>query len=78
MSQERIVIAHLASISLTNGDAKSLYFELVDVFEKYSLDSGKLCSVLMDSCSTMRGNKTGLETRIRKDVDCTTALAKHH
>ena len=78
-SQKRIVIVHLTSVCLSRLDSKALYFEVVEVFKKYGLDWGKLCSILLDSCSTMRGLKAGLEVRIRdgNDDDGTPAVAKH-
>ena len=77
-SQKRIVIVHLASVCLSRLDSKALYFEVVNVFKKYNLDWGKLCSILLDSCSTMRGLKAGLEVRIRDgNADGTPAVAKH-
>ncbi|XP_045193668.2 uncharacterized protein LOC123549557 [Mercenaria mercenaria] len=37
-----------------------------EMFEKYNLPWNNLLSVLLDSCNTMRGKKSGLEARIRE------------
>ena len=46
-------------------DGEQLELALKNIFTKNSLPWINLVSMLMDSCNVMRGNKTGLETRIR-------------
>jgi len=63
---QQVVVEHLASISVIKVDTKSLHKELVDLFAKYNIPWKNLTSVLMDSCSVMRGSKNGLEVTLRK------------
>ena len=58
---------HLISFNAPVVTSEILY-ELVDLFIKINLPWDKLISILMDSCSVMRGSKTGLEKRIRDNV----------
>ena len=62
-----IVTEHLTSFNAPVVTSEILY-ELVDLFRKMDLPWDKLISILMDSCSVMRGSKTGLEKRIRDNV----------
>ena len=68
---KKVVIEHLASISLVTVNSEILFNELVKIFKDYLLPWNNLCSILMDSCAVMRGSKAGLEKRIR------TNTAKH-
>ena len=47
-------------------DASSLFDKIKEIFEKCNLSFSKLLAMLMDSCSVMRGEKGGLETRVRE------------
>jgi hypothetical protein len=57
--EESVVVEHLASLNVTASDAASL--------SKHNLPWENLISMLLDSCNVMRGSKSGLETRIRKE-----------
>ena len=64
---KKVVIDHIASLSVTTVTADQLYREIVSVFDKNNIPFQNLISVLMDSCRVMRGSKSGLETRIRNE-----------
>ena len=59
---------HLGSISCLKVDAETIYNELKDFFETLQLPWSNVMSMLMDSCSVMRGSKSGLEKRIRDNL----------
>ena len=65
----QIVVKHLESFKIVNADAANLFFHTCQMFEKHGLAWENLISVLLDSCSTMRGKKSGLETRMREKAD---------
>lgn len=69
-SLNRIVVHHLAAITLVKVTSQSLFLEIEKLMDKHSLPWENLQSVLMDSCNVMRGEKSGVETKIR-------AKAKH-
>lgn len=62
----QIVVKHLESFSIVTADSSSLFEKVCEMFEKHSLPWNNLMSVLLDSCNTMRGKKSGLETRMRE------------
>ena len=64
--ERQIVVKHLESFSIVTADASSLFGKVCEMFEKHSLPWNNLISVLLDSCNTMRGKKSGLETRMRE------------
>ena len=63
-----IVTKHLDSFDAPVVDSESLYKELVELFARLGLTWDNLLAILMDTCSVMRGSKTGLEKRIRDTV----------
>ena len=63
----KVVVEQLASLSVTKVDAKSLFNEMSTLFEQNKIPWNNLISILMDSCSVMRGSKSGLETRLRQE-----------
>ena len=64
--QNDVVTDHLASVDVPSVDASSLFDKIKEIFEKCNLSFSKLLDMLMDSCSVMRGEKGGLETRVRE------------
>ena len=64
--ENKIVLQHLASLKLEGGNAVSIFSSIVKLVESNNIPWTNLISVLMDSCSTMRGKKSGVETRIRE------------
>lgn len=62
---QKVVIQHLASITVVKVTSESLYKHIVDVLESNKIPWSNLMSILMDSCAVMRGPKAGLETLIR-------------
>jgi len=66
-SQKRkmVVVEHLDSLEVVKVDSLSLFEKLQALFLKHDIPWTNLVSVLMDSCSVMRGSKNGVETRIR-------------
>ncbi|XP_072042205.1 uncharacterized protein, partial [Amphiura filiformis] len=65
--QEEVVVKHLASFAVIKVNSQTLYNEVVALFDKFEIPWTNLVSILMDSCNVMRGSKSGLETRIRKE-----------
>ena len=59
-----ILTEHQDSSDAPVVDSESLYKELADLFARLKLPWEKLLAILMDTCSAMRGSKTGLEKRI--------------
>ena len=55
----KVVIEHLTSIEMITVTSESLYNTLVALFEKHDIPWSNLVSLLMDSCSVMRGSKSG-------------------
>ena len=64
-TEGRVVLEQLAAIEVVKVNTETLYEALVDLFEKNDIPWENLVSILMDSCSVMRGCKSGVEKRIR-------------
>ena len=62
----QIVVKHLESFKIVNANAENLFNSICQMFETHGLPWQNIISVLLDSCNTMRGKKTGLETRMRE------------
>ncbi|KAH3842991.1 hypothetical protein DPMN_116497 [Dreissena polymorpha] len=61
----QVKIEHLASVEIKKTDSETVFKEVVKVIEGNEIPWKNLVSVLMDSCGVMRGNKNGVETRLR-------------
>ena len=66
-SLNKVVIRHLASVSVIRVNAVSLQETLVSLLETHRLSWRNVMSILMDSCNVMRGSKNGLEVKLRSD-----------
>ncbi|XP_061574017.1 zinc finger protein 62 homolog [Cololabis saira] len=66
--QQEVVVEHLDTVELKRTTSQSLFDALGDVFERMNIPWRNLVSVLMDSCSVMRGWKNGLEAKIREKI----------
>jgi hypothetical protein len=64
-SGDRVVVKHLATISVIHANSQSLCEEIVKIFKEKDLPWDHLMSMLLDSCNVMRGSKSGFEKRIR-------------
>ncbi len=62
---KRIKVSHLTSIKLARVDAKTVYEALKNYWNTNNLPFTNLISVLMDSCSVMRGGKSGVEVKLK-------------
>ena len=62
-----VVCEHMESVELIKINAESIYNVIVDLIETNDIPWSNLTSVLMDSCSVMRGKKSGVETRLRNE-----------
>ena len=71
--KEKVVVEHLGSLEVQKVTAASLEKSLTDFFIEIGIPWQNLVSIMMDSCSVMRGSKSGLETRIRHSL-CPTLL----
>ena len=60
-----LVVEQLASLSISVVDAENLFRELQSVFLQFNLPWENLFAMFMDSASVMRGEKNGLEKRVR-------------
>ena len=63
--KKKIVIKHFASIEITKCDSLTIFQAVCDIIDSNSIPWISLQSCLMDSCSVMRGHKTGFETTLR-------------
>ena len=59
--ERQTVVKHLESFSIVTTDSSSfsLFDKICEMFEKHSLPWNNLISILLDSCNTMRGKKSG-------------------
>ena len=62
--KKEIVIEHFASIEITKCDSLTIFQAVCDIMDSNSIPWINLQSCLMDSCSVMRGHKTGFVTRL--------------
>ena len=60
-----LVVEQLASLSVPVVDAENLFRKLQSVFLQFNLPWEDLLAMLTDSASVMRGEKNGLEKRVR-------------
>ena len=65
--EKRVVIEHLASISLISVTSETVFKEVDKIFLDHQIPYLNLMSILMDSCSVMRGSKSGFELRMRNE-----------
>lgn len=65
-SRCEVVTHHVDALKLKGRKAIQYYKAIESLFHKNNIPSDNLVSVMMDSCSTMRGRISGLETLIRK------------
>ena len=61
---------HYKVVDLESGDAETIKESVFDAFNDDSIDhKSKLINVGMDGCSTMQGNKGGVITKMKEEVD---------
>ncbi len=60
-------VEHMESVEVKKVNSAALYRVLVELFKKHKIPWNNLVSSMMDSCNVMRGNKSGVETRIRDE-----------
>ena len=60
-----LVVEQLASLSVPVVDAENLFRKLQSVFLQFNLPWENLLAMFMDSASVMRGEKNGLDKRVR-------------
>ena len=63
-----MVLHHLHAFTLTKVTSQLIFDGLDEMFTNFELPWENVVAVLMDSCSVMRGSKSGLETLIRNRV----------
>ncbi|GBM40158.1 Breast carcinoma-amplified sequence 3 [Araneus ventricosus] len=66
-SVNRVVVEHLVSLNVVTVSSEKFFKEISEFFESNKIPWENLVSILMDSCRVMRGTKSGVETRIRKE-----------
>lgn len=64
---DRVVVEHLASLSITKVTSISVFNAIDNFFTKYQIPYVNLMSILMDSCRVMRGSKNGVEIKLKKE-----------
>ncbi|XP_076336572.1 uncharacterized protein LOC143239424 [Tachypleus tridentatus] len=67
LATKKVDVEHLDSIELKKVNSASLYKVVADFFTKNQIPWENLVSSMMDSCNVMRGTKSGVEARIRKE-----------
>ena len=81
---QSLKVEQLGSLNVPVVDAQHLFDELTGLCSKLGVPLENLLAMLMDSASTMRGDKSGLETRIREiypqlaDIDGDTCHHVHN
>ena len=65
-SHNKVVVEHLATISLFRVSSETLFEEIVKLFQNYNIPWNNFVSVLMDSCNVIWGSKSGLEAEFEK------------
>ncbi|KAL0978791.1 hypothetical protein UPYG_G00175240 [Umbra pygmaea] len=65
--RKMVDVEHLGSLEVLKVSALKLEKLLVKFFKDNNIPWFNLVSMLMDSCSVMRGNKMGLESRVRQN-----------
>ena len=69
-SKDGVESLHYACVDLEAGDAETIVETILDKFNDDKIDyKSKLINVGMDGCSTMMGAKSGVITRLMKEVD---------
>ncbi|GFR27101.1 uncharacterized protein TNCT_508391 [Trichonephila clavata] len=66
-NQNEVVVHHFASLKMESCNSEAVFKTVVNTIEDNNIPWANLISVLMDSCSTMRGEKKGVETRLRSN-----------
>ncbi|GBN01309.1 hypothetical protein AVEN_240025-1 [Araneus ventricosus] len=66
-SVNRVVVEHLVSLNVVTVSSENIFKEISEFFESNKIPWENLVSILMDSCRVMRGTKSGVETKIRKE-----------
>lgn len=64
--RKRVVVQHFSSIELSVCTSNNIFEEIISLIEGNQIPWENLISVLFDSCNTMRGVKSGVESLIRK------------
>lgn len=66
--KKEVVVEHLASIELVKADAASIFEAVRELIQGNGIPWTNLQSCLMDSCSVMRGEKSGFQARLKQCV----------
>ena len=62
----KTIINHLKSVKIIRTTAEAIFTIIDDVFKENEIPFNNLVSVMMDSCPSMRGIRSGVETLIRQ------------
>ncbi|WAR14727.1 hypothetical protein MAR_004832 [Mya arenaria] len=68
LNHNEVVVRHLQSFKVVKADAESIFRKIETVLEQFHLSWENQLYALLDSCNTMRGKKSGVETRIRENA----------
>ncbi|RUS88031.1 hypothetical protein EGW08_004197 [Elysia chlorotica] len=64
--KEQVVVEHLASLELIKAGAETIFNAMKELMDINSIPWKNLQSCLFDSCNVVRGNKSGVEARLRE------------
>ncbi|KAI7805551.1 hypothetical protein IRJ41_010841 [Triplophysa rosa] len=63
----KVATQHLASRKMNIADALTITHSLTDILQSYSLNWNQVVGILLDNCNVMRGEKSGVETLVRRE-----------
>ncbi len=63
----KVETQHLASRKMNIADALTITHILTDILQSYSLTWNQVVGILLDNCSVMRGEKSVVETLVRRE-----------
>ena len=66
---EKVVVSHLPSVKVFKVNAESIFQHVEAVIANNKISWGNFVSILMDSCSVMRGSKNGVKANIPHFLD---------
>ena len=67
-TKNEVAVEHLGSLNLPTVNSETVFKAVVNLMDEKNLPFSNLMAVLMDSCSVMRGSKSGFEVKLRENV----------
>ena len=66
MEQKKTLVYHLRSIQVLNTKAETFFDAFTELYKSLNKPLSKLFSVMLDNCPGMRGEVSGVETRLKE------------